>query len=72
MPTSTRTHEYPVEFKPQAVLDPEGSTFLPLTTAPDGLAALLDPNHAPSGQDRFWAWVAATRYHQRQVKAHRR
>jgi len=42
MPTSTRTHEYPVELKPQAVLDPEGSTFLPLTTAPDGLAALLN------------------------------
>ena len=31
MPTSTRTHEYPMEFKTQAVLDPEGSTFLILT-----------------------------------------
>ena len=26
--------------------------FLPLTTAPDGLAALLDPNRAPDEQDR--------------------
>ena len=34
------------------VLAADTSTFLPLTTAPDGLAALLDPNRAPDGQDR--------------------
>ena len=35
-----------------SVLAADTSTFLPLTTAPDGLAALLDPNRAPGGQDR--------------------
>ena len=35
-----------------SVLAADTSTFLPLTTAPDGLAALLDPNRAPDRQDR--------------------
>ena len=35
-----------------SVLAADPSTFLPLTTAPEGLATLLDPNRAPDGQDR--------------------